>query len=207
MSLLFKIRQYGFKNSIKRLCKKILAYCGLQYESYFLMKNYLDKDTIGSQISLLDFSTVKKLDYEDFLKGDQSIFTVSKLERIKNRFQSENHWAYGIVKDDKLIYSCWFKTEELEYPTLFNYKSKLTETEGLLFDAYCHPMHRGKGYHTTMNLYRLNKMIEQGLTTSVTFINKDNTPSYRTQIHSGAVVEETIIFLKLFSKSFMIKEL
>ncbi len=207
MQILIKIKQYGFINSCKRALKKVARLAGIQVESYYFMKISMDKKLITTKMEKYDYANVKQLVYEDFLKGDPNVFTKSKLQRIKLRFESDKYWAYGIIEDDKLAYSCWINGSKLVLPTVFNKTVHLSLNEGLLEDDYCHPIYRGRGYHNKMNVYRLDKMIALGFTSAVTFISIDNIPAYKTQIKSGLTIEYKLTFLKLFSKSFLIQNL
>lgn len=207
MQILIKIKQYGFANSLKRVFKKLVKTFGIQVESYYFMKTKLDINSITSKMEMYDYSNVKELVYEDFLKGDSNVFTKSKLERIKLRFESGKYQAYGIIQDEILAYSCWINGNKLVFPTVFNKTEDLCLDEGLLEDDYCHPVYRGRGYHNKMNVFRLGKMTELGFTSAITFISVDNIPAYKTQVKSGLTIENKYTFLKLFSRSFLIQNL
>lgn len=202
MSLKAKIKQYGIKNSFKRAVKSLLRRIGIQYESFYLMVNHIDPNELKQKMQRYDYSNVKELTYDDFKLGDPEVFTPAKIQLIKSRFEKGNYWAYGIVENNQLAYSCWINANELEIPKIINKSLPLEKKEALLQDDYCHPLYRGKGFHTKTNLYRLKIMTELNLINAVVIILVDNIPAYKTLVKSGFKVEKIIRFIKIFNKTF-----
>lgn len=127
---------------------------------------------------------VKELTYEDFLKGDKTVFHGKKLELIKNRLQDSNYKCYGIIENGKLVYSTWISLERLGLSV--NTKPiYLLPHEGLLEDSYCDPVARGRGLHGLMNFYRLRKLYELGKTTVLAMVVDGNAPAMKVQLKSG----------------------
>ncbi|WP_162304501.1 hypothetical protein [Maribellus luteus] len=149
---------------------------------------------------------MQELKYEDFLKGDPQIFTNKKMELIQQRFKTGKYWAYGIVKNNTLAYSCWVNAEKLQYPTVINKTTPFSQNEGLLQDAYCHSEHRGMGYHSKMNLYRLFKMKEKQLKRAVAIVLTENIPAYKTQLKSGFTASKKVTFYKILNKTFLFEK-
>lgn len=127
---------------------------------------------------------VKELTYEDFLKGDKTVFHGKKLELIKNRLQDSNYKCYGIIENGRLIYSTWFSLERLGLSV--NTKPiYLLPNEGLLEDSYCDPIARGRGLHSMMNYYRIKKLYELGRNRVLGMVLEGNTPAFKVQFKSG----------------------
>ncbi len=202
MSLKAKIKQYGIKNSIKRAVKSLLRYIGIQYESFYLMVNNIDPNELKRKMERYDYSDVKELTYDDFKLGNPEVFTASKMQLIKSRFENGKYWAYGILDDNLLAYSCWVNAHELQYPTVTHKTIPFNENAALLQDAYCHPTYRGKGYHSKMNLYRLYKIEEKKIPKAIAIVLFENKPAYKTQLKSGFKVEKQIKFIKVVTKTF-----
>lgn len=127
---------------------------------------------------------VKELTYEDFLKGDKAVFHGKKLELIKNRLQDSNYKCYGIIEDNRLIYSTWFSLERLGLPVNTN-PIYLLPNEGLLEDSYCDPIARGRGLHSMMNFFRIKKLYELGRNRVLGMVLEGNTPAFKVQFKSG----------------------
>ncbi|MCY1635011.1 hypothetical protein [Marinifilum sp. D737] len=203
MNIKAKFKQYGLKSSCSRSLKFLLRRIGIDYESYYLMVNRIDIDEINRKMEKFDFSDVEELSLSDFEKGDPNDFTASKFELIKSRFESGKYWAFGIIKNDMLVYSCWINTAELQFPTRFFKRFPFRADEGLLQDAYCHPDYRGKKYHSKMNLYRLFKLYELKKKKAIVIVLNDNIPAFKSQLKSGFIVENKITFLKILNRIFL----
>lgn len=206
MSLKTKIKQYGVKNSFNRAVKSLLRRIGIQYESFYLMVNHIDPNELKQKMERYDYSDVKELTYDDFKLGDPEVFTPAKMQLIQSRFETGKYWAYGIVDNNILAYSCWVNAHELQYPTVIHKTIPFNENAALLQDAYCHPKYRGKGYHSKMNLYRLYKIMEKKIPKAIAIVLFENIPAYKTQLKSGFIVEKIIRFIKIFNKTFQKEE-
>lgn len=202
MSLKTKIKQYGVKNSFKRSVKSLLRRIGIHYESFYLMVNHIDPNELKQKMERYDYSDVKELTFDDFKLGDPKVFTPEKMQLIKTRFETKKYWAYGIVENNILAYSCWVNAHELQYPTVIHKTIPFNENAALLQDAYCHPKYRGKGYHSKMNLYRLYKIMEKNIPKAIAIVLFENIPAYKTQLKTGFKVEKIIRFIKIFNKTF-----
>lgn len=203
MSISAKIKQYGLMNFTKRgfkfLLRKVL---GIRFESFYFMINHINIEEINLRMLHYDYSDVRELTFDDFKLGDPDVFTPSKLQLIKLRFENDKYWAYGIVDNKNLIFSCWINAYELKYPTISNKAIPFTGNAASLQDAYCHPEYRGKGYHSKMTLYRLYKIAEMQIPKAITIVLFENIPSYKTQLKSGFIVEKHIKVFKFLNKTF-----
>ena len=103
---------------------------------------------------------------------------------VKKRLQDKNYKCYGIIENDRLIYSTWISLERLGLSV--NTKSiYLLSNEGLLEDSYCDPIARGRGIHGKMNLYRIKKLYELGKTRVLAIVLDGNLPAMKVQLKCG----------------------
>ena len=142
-----------------------------------------DIDVVNKKLEGFNLS-VKELTYEDFLKGDRTVFHGKKLELIKERLQDSNYNCYGIIENGKLVYSTWISLERLGLSVNTN-PINLMPNEGLLEDSYCDPIARGHGLHGLMNYYRLKILYELGKTRVLAMVLDGNTPAMKVQLKSG----------------------
>lgn len=129
---------------------------------------------------------VKELHYDDFLKGDPHVFHGEKMELYKKRCKDPNYIAYGIFEDNKLLYSTWISLKKLGLP-IEPKPVYLLENEGYLEDSYCDPIARGRGFHSSMNNYRIMKLFELGKDVVVVTVKDGNAPALKAQAKSGMV--------------------
>ena len=127
-------KQYGFIGFVFRLLKSILRKVGINFEQYYYLVNDIDKE---KQLEIWNRNTlrVKHLVYEDFLLGDKSVFTEKKLSLIRERLNN-GYYAYGIIENGKLIYSCMLSTRELQVHA-GDVSLPLSENECLMVDLIC----------------------------------------------------------------------
>jgi hypothetical protein len=177
-------KQYGFFGFLKRIAKWFLRMIGIRINSYYYMVNDIDYDKQRRLFESKGLTEVKELDYNDFLKGDKTEFTEKKLKRVKQRLDDNGYHAYGIIENGKLVYSCWISLNWLESHNKC-IEGPLSENECLLVDAYCAPEGRGRGFHNTMNSYRLMKAYEHGKRRSIGIVLSENVPAFKSQIKTG----------------------
>lgn len=142
-----------------------------------------DIDRVNKQLEDFDLP-VKELTYDDFLKGDKTVFHGKKLQLIKNRLEDPNYKCYGIIENGRLIYSTWFSIERLGL-SVNTRPIYLLPNEGLLEDSYCDPIARGRGLHSKMNFYRIKKLYELGRNRVLGMVLEGNTPAFKVQFKSG----------------------
>ena len=177
-------KQYGFLKFFKRVFKGFLRRIGIEINSYYFMINDIDYEKQKGLFETKSLTGVKELNYYDFLKGDKTEFTEKKLARVRQRFEDNGYHAYGIIENDRLVYSCWISLNWLESHNKF-IEGPLSENDCLLVDAYCAPEGRGRGFHNAMNSYRLMKASEFGKRRGVVIILSENTPAFKSQIKTG----------------------
>lgn len=181
MGLIGKLKTYGAKVVLKIIFKRIFF---TEILKLHYLKVKLDNEVLKEQANNLDLN-VKELSYNDFLLGFSLEFNLKKLEIIKNRFKDNSYKAYGIVLENKLIYSAWISLKKIGLPIKSNIF--LEESEGYLEDDFCHPDFRGKGIHTKMNIFRKLKLSELGKKECVVIIMDGNIPAIKAQLNAGAV--------------------
>lgn len=202
MNFLVKYKQFGFKGTASRICKHLLRKIGLFYNSYFYFTAKVNPSILQKIWGDNPIKNVKKLSYSDFLLGEKSIFNEKKLNLIKCRFSQENDYvAYGIVENNMLLYSCWIGLKYFETSSAI-VSDKLKEDEFLLLDAYCNPLARGRGIHTSMNAYRCMKAMELGRFVCVAVVLKENIPAKKVQKKCGLDIAFKYYVLKVFGKSY-----
>jgi hypothetical protein len=181
----------------------------LSFIQYSILKSYVIKlHYLRLEIDILEITSklnnfnldVKELCFQDFLKGDKSIFTRKKLEIIKERLNVPTYKCYGIVEEGILIYSTWISYENLGLPVRSNYK--LAHDQALLEDSYCHPKLRGMGIHGKMNLYRISKIFEAGKKVVIAIVLDGNKPAFKVQENSGFKEIDYFYAGKIFGISF-----
>lgn len=194
-------KQYGFWGFQKLLLKFFLRIIGIEVNSYFYMVNKIDGEARHKQFVLFNINDVKTLTYQDFLLGDKDMFTEKKLKTIKTRLADGTYIPYGIVREGKLIYSCWISMREMELSDncLID---QLNEYEVLLLDDYCSPIARGKGIHTAMNAYRLWQIAQKGGCRALVIIIKENKPAYKSQLRVGFKVAFDYFIVKFGGKTY-----
>lgn len=126
---------------------------------------------------------IKELEYNDFKKGDASVFKNEKLNLINNRLQNPHYTAYGILENDRLLYSTWISDGVLTMPNGQQYP--IIDDEGILEDSYCSPMARGRGFHSKMNFFRISKFKDLRKSRIIAIVLDGNTPAMKVQTKSG----------------------
>jgi hypothetical protein len=143
----------------------------------------IDINSINNQLKDFDLP-VKALCYEDFLRGDKKVFKSNKLSLIKSRLADPNYLAFGIIENDRLIYSTWVSLFKLGL-SVDTKEVNMNPDEGLLEDSYCDPIARGRGLHGKMNLWRIRKLYELGKRKVLVIVLDGNTPALKVQKKCG----------------------
>lgn len=146
---------------------------------------------------------VKELTYEDFLKGDPSVFRGEKLDLIKNRLQDPYYKAYGIIENNRLIYSTWISLKQLGLTIKLKQPIVMASDEGLLEDSYCDPIARGRGLHGKMNNYRIKKLYDLGKRRVIALVLDGNTPALKVQKKCGFEELGTFYCGYLFGRNYL----
>ena len=194
-------KQYGLVGFIKRIAKFILNKIGININTYKYMLYDIDPTFCKTMFESFKFSDIKSLIYDDFYKGDKTVFTERKLAVIKQRYADGAYNAYGIVIDEQLVFSCWISLQRFEASNAF-WTESLGENEVLLMDAYCNPEYRGKGTQRMMCYYRLWKAFEMGKKTAISIVLNENKPSFRSLTKVGFNTAFTYTVFDYWGKTF-----
>lgn len=173
--------KYSFKQIIQALLRKFL---GTQFGRIHYLRLDINVENVNTSLENFDL-IVKELRYEDFVLGNKSEFHTKKLDLIKERLSDPNYKAYGIIENGRLIYSTWISIERLGLPVRLKNPINLLPQEGLLEDSYCDPIARGRGLHSKMNNFRIQKLKEFGKTKVLALVLNGNTPAFKVQLKSG----------------------
>lgn len=195
------LKQFGLWGFLKRIAKFFLRKIGIIVNSYYYIVNHIDAEARRRQFEAANLPPVKELAYDDFLLGDSAMFSKKKLALIRQRLDDDTFKAYGIVENGQLVYSCWISLKKLESSNAC-VEGDLDENEGLLVDAYCSPMARGRGLHGAMNAYRLWQLSQYGKSQAVVIILKENKPAYKSQLKVGFEVAFTYYVATIWGKTF-----
>lgn len=194
MKVIASFRQYGWA-IVPRIMKGLLRRIGIIIESYYLLQYTIDEQSVENKMRAHDYSCVKPLHTEDLdLLTD---FDASKIELLSKRLSSDEYSGYALWQDEKIVYITWISWSKMNYPSLFNLQHPLKANEALLEDSYCHPNYRGRGFHSMMNLFRINEIKKMGKTVVLVLVLKENKPALKVQFKSGFHVSERISLLKL----------
>lgn len=192
-------KQFGLKGTCVRGLKSLCRRIGIVYESYHYFFGCVEEEKLLKVWNQLPIPRVKNLTYDDFLLGDETVFTVQKLGVIKDRLKDNSYQAYGVVENNVLLYSCWIYTGNVMFPSP-SVSCSLKNDECLLMDAYCNPLARGKGLHKKMNAYRCLVAVKLGRPNCIGIVVRGNTPACKVQEKSGLHVLFDYYVLDFFGK-------
>ena len=188
------IDQYGW-SAVPRLFKAVLRKFGIIIETFFLLKYKLNEIDITHKFNQYNYSDVRELTEEDISKI--KFVSSEKLEIYKNRFHSGNYSCYAIIKNKEIQYLTWISWSDMNYPTVFEKNEDLKPEEALLEDSFCSPEHRGQGYHSMMNIFRLKKILDKQKSEVLALVLKENKPALKVQLKSGFYFDSRIKFIKI----------
>lgn len=175
-----KLKEHGFKEAIKYVASRYLR---TEYNKARYLRLNIDIEETNKLLENFDLE-VKELDYNDFLKGNPNVFKGAKMELYKVRCADPTYKAYGIIENDRLVYSAWISLHRLGM-SVERHPYYLLPTEGYLEDAYCDPVARGRGLHGMMNNFRIKKIFEAGKKRVIVIIQDGNIPAMKVQLKSG----------------------
>ena len=147
--------------------------------------HYLGRETEPRATDLDE--VVKPLSIEDFLLGDKEEFTPGNIEVIKNRFGDNSYRAYGVIENQKLIYSSWISLEKLGLPVVLKEGLQLADEQGYIEDSYCSVQARGRGIHTRMISYQLSRLYDYGKKSAVVTVIEGNIPALKANLKNGMI--------------------
>ena len=198
MNFKASIIQYGWQ-IIPRVGKRLLRFIGVSMESFYLLEHEIDKLEVEAKMKNYDYSDVKEFFYSDL--KDSNLFDMKKKQIFKQRFNSRDYSCFGIKSENEICYLTWISWNYMNYPSILNIQETLQKNEALLEDSFCDSKYRGRGYHSKMNLFRLNVMLVKDIKTAIVLVLKENTPALRVQVKSGFKIKEVIKYYNILNKS------
>ncbi|ULQ51839.1 GNAT family N-acetyltransferase [Flavihumibacter fluvii] len=182
----FRIKQYGFTNLMRILVKKTLQKPGYFHDEYILYQTDLRNGPPPLR-QLPPGFTNRQLELKDFIQSAIIEFEPAKIDLYKRRLDSGNYLAYGIFKEQHLVYYFWLSLKEVELPEHMAEKSTLEvgPDEGYLADGYCHPDYRGQGFHGYMGSFLMHLISKMGRHYATTIIMKENRAARKSQEKIG----------------------
>ncbi len=182
--------------TFKSIIRPLLFWESYCYCSLDLSKNEIEKLIANNKV--FKGLNVKELTIDDFFTGDKEEFTSNKIECLRKRFKNDGFKAYGVMKNSKLVYSCWLSTKQFEMSEHYLNRA-LSNDEVLFLDDFMTPHMRGCGIHTAMNIFRLQKSIELGKKKAIVIILKENKPALKSQLKVGFNIDFIFITFKCFN--------
>lgn len=180
MTIIEKFKKYGIRGAWDFFCHRII-------KTYLIKAHYLrldiDPEKLDALMNSFDLNP-KELIFEDFLLGDRTVFRGEKLELYKQRFRDPTYKAYGIIENNRLVYSTWISYHRVGMSIETN-PVYLAPNEGYLEDSYCAPFARGRGLHGKMNNFRIRKIWESGRNRVIAIVQDGNIPAFKVQFKSG----------------------
>lgn len=201
MKILTQFKQYGFKNSINRVFKKLLRYIGIKIECYIYYKQEIEIHLI-ERVNINPKYIIRKLQYNDYMFSKGLQFDDFKLAIFKKRFEDKFYEAFGVYDNDKLIYSTWISTKDVEI-SVNTLGLELEEDEALLLDIITHPEYRRQGLHNFMNIFCLERIMELNKTKAVVLVLKENIPARKSQERSGFIKSKIITHCSLWGNEYI----
>lgn len=194
MNLKTFIKQYG-SSALPRLLKVGFRKIGVVYETFYLLKYVVNEININQLFKKFDYSNVIELTENDIRR--LSFVDDKKALLFKKRFKSGFYSCFAIEENEEIQYLTWVSWKQMNYPTFFEKSEALKPNQALLEDSFCSPQHRGKGYHSKMNIFRLKKISDREKTEVLALVLKENKPALKVQLKSGFNYYSRIRFVKI----------
>jgi hypothetical protein len=183
---------------LTRIWKRVLrTFCGTQISKF----HYLVFDTSVCPV-LRESPTFKisNVNFSDFETGNKDRLTPVKVSIIKERLASKSYKCFGIIENEKLLYSTWVALDRITLPNGIVYQIK--SDEAILEDSYCELEARGRHFHSVMNLYRLDYLASIGKKRVYAIVLDGNIPAMKVQFKSGFKEIKTFYSGQILWKSF-----
>jgi len=179
-------KQYGVFNFFRFTAGKLFEKVGFINETYLLYEQSLANNLALKKISDQYYYQEFSLD-----RPEEQFFGLAP-ERspiFKERLRAKNSIGLGIYtkSNHKLIYYFWVRFDKIEFPEHIDeyHTVRLEENEAYLFDGYCHPDHRGRGFHKFAAQYLMIRAKEAGKNRMITIIRSINRAAILSQEKVG----------------------
>lgn len=189
-------KQYGFLNAAYLVFTKIGEKFGYYQEVYTVFEQNLD--AVKTTRPLTNGFYCSELSLADLNTMQSSWLSQEQVQAFRNRLSEPGCIGLGIYTQtgNELVYYFWISFNKIEFPAHLDafHTLHLGPTEAYLYDGYCHPGYRGKGFHGFAAVYLMNKAFEAGKTKVITIIRSINRSAIVSQEKVGFRAKKEIRF-------------
>jgi hypothetical protein len=194
------VDQYGFLQTIiivtKGLIKRLF---GISWYSYYIMHGELSKNNFNNEINTTE--EIRKLERKDFKTGFYGkLISEKKWQILDERFKNQNIEGFGIFRDELPVCYGWINYEKLEITD--STSLPLPAQSALLFDGYCHPDHRGQGFHYLINDYRIKRLTDMDIKNVYGIVLKYNIPPIKNLKKLGLEISQSFTLFIIGKKEY-----
>lgn len=186
------------KMYVQQILHKLLTAIGIRKEKYYLFRIEITEDILQSKPLVIGFDTVE-ITSDNISEYDFSLFG-KKYGRFVERLSNPLYRLYAVVEGHKVCYYTWISFDEFIFPSYVKQRKQLQPDEAFLFDSACSDDYKGRGFHSFMNVFRLQKIFESGKKTALVFVLTSNVPAIKVQKKSGMRISK---ILKTFHCSWL----
>jgi GNAT superfamily N-acetyltransferase len=196
-----KIKQYGILAALPLAVKAVIRIIfKVSWHSSYLMcqrlsifEQKMSDDVIGNNIQ------IKRLELSDLHDGYcRNYFNDKKIEIFKERLKNPLMEGYGLFVNGDLACYEWVNYDKFEITS--NISLPLSPKSALLFDDFCHPDFRRKGFHTLLSYYRIKRCMENNMENAFVLVHIYNKPAIKTQHKCGFKVIRRFSVFKIGAK-------
>lgn len=162
---------------------KVLTAIGIRKEKYYLFQNKMTEE-VHQLNPLADGFEAIEITADNVGDFDFSLFK-NKYERLVSRLFIPSYRLFVVEKGKKVCYYTWISLDDFIFPRYVKQSRKLNADDAFLFDSACAEEYKGRGFHSYMNIYRLQKIFENGKNNALVLVLADNTPAIKVQYKSG----------------------
>jgi hypothetical protein len=181
------LKQYGFLNLLNLSFSKLGEKLGYYRDTYTLFERDLIALEPGKPLAT--GYEYRELSVEGLKTISAPWLTEAQLGAFANRLEKPGYFGLGIFREGttELVYYFWVNFEKIEMPDHLDafHNLQLSQEEAYLYDGYCHPDHRGKGFHGFAALYLMQLAAKAGKKKMITIIRSINKAAIASQLKVG----------------------
>lgn len=181
------LKQYGFLNLLNLSLSKLGEKLGYYRDTYTLFEKELNILEHGKPLA--EGYVSRELTAEELKTISAPWLTEAQLGAFANRLEKPGYFGLGIFREGttELVYYFWVNFEKIEMPDHLDafHGLQLGPEEAYLYDGYCHPDHRGKGFHGFAALYLMQLAAKAGKKKMITIIRSINKAAIASQLKVG----------------------
>lgn len=189
-------KQYGLWNLLGFLTGKLLHKTGYVKENYLVFEQSLQSDIQLKKLAEGYF--FEEIRLHNLEKCQTSWMPENRISLFKERILSGTSVGVGIFSEQtgELVYYFWADYGRIEMPDYLDksHTLRLEKEEAYLYDGYCHPDHRGKGFHGFAAQFLMKRAQESGKAKMVTIIRSINRAAILSQQKVGFIATREIRF-------------